>query len=197
MLDNVGLRYPHRASWAKAPRTLRQLPLLRFAVSATGGAHLCSIQYYLRFWLGICRTSLAVSALRTMRYCLWNPQRIPAALCLESCLCLWNIRHFLCFQVHLKCKLINWGKHEPAFGFPVPSRSKTSKRPALLHGKIKKIGEGRFPQLSHKIISSIKLRLPFPPWPAPSAALLGKCSCSARRSPHRANSRQGASSARR
>ena len=55
---------------AKPPRTLRPLPLLRFAVSATGGAHLCSIQYYLRFWLGICRTSLAVSALRIMRYCL-------------------------------------------------------------------------------------------------------------------------------
>ena len=67
---NVGLRYPHRASGAKAPRTLRPLPLLRFAVSATGGAHLCSIQYYLRFWLSICRTSLAVSALRIMRYCL-------------------------------------------------------------------------------------------------------------------------------
>ena len=45
--------------------------VLLFAVSATGGAHLCSIQYYLRFWLGICRTSLAVSALRIMRYCLW------------------------------------------------------------------------------------------------------------------------------
>ncbi len=32
----------------------------------------CSIrlQYYLRFWLSICRTSLAVSALRIMRYCL-------------------------------------------------------------------------------------------------------------------------------
>ena len=73
MLDNVGLRYPHRASGAKAPRTLRPLPLLRFAVSATGGAHLCSIQYYLRFWLGICRTSLAVSALRIMRYCLSSP----------------------------------------------------------------------------------------------------------------------------
>ena len=54
---------------AKAPRTLRPLPLLRFAVSATGGAHLCSIQYYLRFWLNSCRTSLAVSALRIMRYC--------------------------------------------------------------------------------------------------------------------------------
>ena len=70
MLDNVGLRYPHRASGAKAPRTLRPLPLLRFAVSATGGAHLCSIQYYLRFWPSSCRTSLAVSALRIMRYCL-------------------------------------------------------------------------------------------------------------------------------
>ena len=69
MLDNVGLRNPHRASGAKAPRTLRPLPLLRFAVSATGGAHLCSVQYYLRFWLSSCRTSLAVSALRIMRYC--------------------------------------------------------------------------------------------------------------------------------
>ena len=69
MLDNVGLRYPHRASGAKAPRTLRPLPLLRFAVSATGGAHLCSTKYYLRFWLSSCRTSLAVSALRIMRYC--------------------------------------------------------------------------------------------------------------------------------
>ncbi len=78
MLDNVGLRYPHRASGAKAPRTLRPLPLLRFAVSATGGAHLCSIQYYLRFWLGICRTSLAVSALRIMRYCLKSSHRPPA-----------------------------------------------------------------------------------------------------------------------
>ena len=32
----------------------------------------------------------------------WNPQRIPAALCLTSCLCLRNIRHFLCFQIPLK-----------------------------------------------------------------------------------------------
>ena len=68
IMSGCGTR--HRASGAKAPRTLRPLPLLRFAVSATGGAHLCSIQYYLRFWLGICRTSLAVSALRIMRYCL-------------------------------------------------------------------------------------------------------------------------------
>ena len=80
MLDNVRLRYPHRASGTKAPRTLRPLPLLRFAVSATGGAHLCSIQYYLRFWLSICRTSLAVSALRIVRCCLrkqntHDPQR--------------------------------------------------------------------------------------------------------------------------
>ncbi|MCI6070213.1 MAG: hypothetical protein MR715_00290 [Subdoligranulum sp.] len=78
MLDNVGLRYPHCASGAKAPRTLRPLPLLRFAVSATGGAHLCSIQYYLRFWPSICRTSLAVSALRIMRYCHKQPEGIAA-----------------------------------------------------------------------------------------------------------------------
>ena len=64
---------------AKAPRTLRPLPLLRFAVSATGGAHLCSIQYYLHFWLGICRTSLAVSALRIMRYCHKNNQNLRQA----------------------------------------------------------------------------------------------------------------------
>ena len=63
--------------------------VLRFAVSATGGAHLCSIQYYLRFWLSSCRISLAVSALRIMRYCL------------KSCLCLRNIRHFLWLQIHL------------------------------------------------------------------------------------------------
>ena len=85
MLDNVGLRYPHRASGAKAPRTLRPLPLLRFAVSATGGAHLCSIQYYLRFWLGICRTSLAVSALRIMRYC-HNKTKNPGTIFIpKSC----------------------------------------------------------------------------------------------------------------
>ena len=70
MLDNVGLRYPHRASGAKAPRTLRPLPLLRFAVSATGGAHLCSTKYYLRFLLSSLHLSLAASALRIMRYCL-------------------------------------------------------------------------------------------------------------------------------
>ena len=84
MLDNVGLRYPHRASGAKAPRTLRPLPLLRFAVSATGGAHLCSIQYYLRFWLSICRTSLAVSALRIMRYCPNQCLRVKQA---AECFC--------------------------------------------------------------------------------------------------------------
>ena len=91
MLDNVGLRYPHRASGAKAPRTLRPLPLLRFAVSATGGAHLCSIQYYLRFWLGICRASLAVSALRIMRYC---PYLILEAITQEQ--------HNLCSDTDIK-----------------------------------------------------------------------------------------------
>ena len=91
MLDNVGLRYPHRASGAKAPRTLRPLPLLRFAASATGGAHLCSIQYYLRFWLGIYRTSLAVSALRIMRYC---PYLILEAITQEQ--------HNLCSDTDIK-----------------------------------------------------------------------------------------------
>jgi hypothetical protein len=41
----------------------------------------------------------------TARFCVknpWNPQRIPAALCLTSCLFLRNIRHFLCFQIHHK-----------------------------------------------------------------------------------------------
>ena len=41
----------------------------------------CSIrlQYYLRFWLGSCRTSLAVSALRIMRYCPKNNQNLRQA----------------------------------------------------------------------------------------------------------------------
>ena len=37
-----------------------------------------------------------------VRCCPWNPQRIPAALCLTSCLCLRNVRHFPCFQIHLE-----------------------------------------------------------------------------------------------
>ncbi|MCI6070791.1 MAG: hypothetical protein MR715_03300, partial [Subdoligranulum sp.] len=97
MLDNVGLRYPHRASGAKAPRTLRPLPLLRFAASATGGAHLCSIQYYLRFWLGSCRTSLAVSALRIMRYC---PRLFNAK---SRCVCR-NRPYFRLFRYTLRKK---------------------------------------------------------------------------------------------
>ncbi len=60
-------------------------PLLQFAVSATGGAHLCSIQYYLRFWLGICRTSLAVSALRIMRYCPYHLQQTLQITCRGRC----------------------------------------------------------------------------------------------------------------
>ena len=50
--------------------TLRPLPLLRFAASAAGGAHLRSTKYYLRFLLSIRRTSLAVSVRRIVRYCL-------------------------------------------------------------------------------------------------------------------------------
>ena len=44
-----------------------------------------------------------------VRCCLkkpWKPQRIPAALCLTSCLCLRNIRHFLCFQIYLRYFLL-------------------------------------------------------------------------------------------
>ena len=39
----------------------------------------------------------------------WNPQRIPAALCLKFALCLRNIRHFLCFQIHLITLIPNMG----------------------------------------------------------------------------------------
>ena len=39
----------------KAPRTLRPLPLLRFAVSATGGAHLAASSIIYAFWLSSCR----------------------------------------------------------------------------------------------------------------------------------------------
>ena len=106
------LRLKHRSGGCGTASALQKCSIIHKVLSA--------------LLLSSCRASLAVSALRIVR------------CCLESCLCLWNIRHFLCFQVHLKCKLINRGKHEPAFGFPVPSRSKTSKRPALLHGKIKK-----------------------------------------------------------
>ena len=37
-----------------------------------------------------------------VRCCPWNLQRIPAALCLTSCLCLRNVRHFPCFQIRLE-----------------------------------------------------------------------------------------------
>ncbi len=52
----------------------RTIPALRlkhrFGGCGTASAHLCSTKYYLRFWLSSCRTSLAVSALRIVRYCL-------------------------------------------------------------------------------------------------------------------------------
>jgi len=108
MLDNVGLRYPHRASGAKAPRTLRPLPLLRFAVFATGGAHLCSIQYYLRFWLSICRTSLAVSALRIMRYCPYHLQQTLQITCRGRCLP--SSRGPICIAAFkiVSCRTLRW-----------------------------------------------------------------------------------------
>ncbi len=85
-LDNVGVAVPAFVlTGAKAPRTLRPLPLLRFAVSAKWRSP-CSIQYYLRFWLGICRTSLAVSALRIMRYCplTFHVLGLPIAVTVKS-----------------------------------------------------------------------------------------------------------------
>ena len=39
----------------------------------------------------------------------WNPQRIPAAFCLKFASCLRNIRHFLCFQIHLITLIPNMG----------------------------------------------------------------------------------------
>ena len=119
--QNVGLRYPHRASGAKVPRTLRPLPLLRFAASATGGAHLCSIQYYLRFWLSICRTSLAVSALRIMRYC---PKATPHNSRLTAQAPLRRLRHGICVAKMLD----NVGLRYPAscFGGKSPSHSATA-----------------------------------------------------------------------
>ena len=102
-----GCGTPHRASGAKSPRTLRPLPLLRFAVSATGGAHLCSIQYYLRFWLSICRTSLAVSALRIMRYCL-SKAFIPARAAGAQCVPLWNYPFWLACCNAAAWRLADW-----------------------------------------------------------------------------------------
>ena len=43
----------------------RTIPALRLKHRSDG----CGTASALRFWLGICRTSLAVSALRIMRYC--------------------------------------------------------------------------------------------------------------------------------
>ena len=51
-------------------RLTAQAPLRRLRHGICVAKMLDKIQYYLRFWLSICRTSLAVSALRIMRYCL-------------------------------------------------------------------------------------------------------------------------------
>ena len=128
MLDNVGLRYPHRASGTKAPRTLRPLPLLRFAVSATGGAHLCSIQYYLRFWLSSCRTSLAVSALRIMRYCLYHEKDD-----LESILCAMLATLTACITI------TGWEFRFGSESFEVGQRSGWSKSLTMSMQTVKKL----------------------------------------------------------
>ena len=54
-----------KAAWL----TLR-LGLAGIALAIVIGLVCALVQYYLRFWLSICRTSLAVSALRIMLYCL-------------------------------------------------------------------------------------------------------------------------------
>ena len=65
MLDNVGLRY-RTCFGGKSPRT-PTLPLLG-SLYPPLAALTFSIQYDLRLACS-CRTSLAVSALRIMRYC--------------------------------------------------------------------------------------------------------------------------------
>ena len=50
------------------------------------------------------KSKISFISTNTARFCVkkpWNPQRIPAALCLTSCLCLRSIRHFLGFQIRL------------------------------------------------------------------------------------------------
>ena len=62
-----------------------------------------------------------------VRCCLkkpWNPQRIPAALCLKSCLCLRNIRHFLCFQIHFS--ITQFARHANVAG--QKKRAKSGRR---------------------------------------------------------------------
>ena len=36
------------------------------------------------------------------RFCTFIQNDVSPPLCLKFCLCLRNIRHFLCFQIHLK-----------------------------------------------------------------------------------------------
>ena len=70
----------HRIPWQGIGlRQHRTIPALRLkhrsgSCGTASALPKCSIrlQYYLRFWLSSCRTSLAVSALRIMRYCLNN-----------------------------------------------------------------------------------------------------------------------------
>ena len=62
------------------------------------------------------KSKLSSISTNTARFCVkkpWNPQRIPAALCLKSCLCSRNIRHFLCFQIHLNMQCRNLRQVRP------------------------------------------------------------------------------------
>ena len=58
------------------------------------------------------KSKLSSISTNTARFCVkkpWNPQRIPAAFCLKFASCLRNIRHFLCFQIHLITLIPNMG----------------------------------------------------------------------------------------
>ena len=58
------------------------------------------------------KSKLSSISTNTAGFCVkkpWNPQRIPAAFCLKFASCLRNIRHFLCFQIHLITLIPNMG----------------------------------------------------------------------------------------
>ena len=65
-----GLSSQKEITMLRQHRTISALRLKhRSGSCGTASALPKYIQYYLRFWLSICRTSLAVSVLRIMRYC--------------------------------------------------------------------------------------------------------------------------------
>ncbi|MFR4667262.1 MAG: hypothetical protein ACLT8A_10890 [Subdoligranulum sp.] len=71
MLDNVGFAVCHTSSGGQKPLALcdHRCPCFGSLFPPLAALTLRHPVLCLRFWLGICRTSLAVSALRIMRYC--------------------------------------------------------------------------------------------------------------------------------